>query len=333
METNSKARLQHIPLEELHTFKNHPFAVRRDAVMEQLIDSIRINGVLNPILTRPRSAGGYEIIAGHRRTEASRLLKKPTVPSFVCDMDDDHAIIAMFDSNLSQREGLLISEKAFALKMRTEAIRRIMLATPGKSEIGRASEGAAREQGISSRQAERLMQLTKLNRQLMNLVDEKKLTADAGGQLSYLSTEEQCWVYDCMKEMSIIPNTAQAKQLRELSVRNELTQENVAEILTVKKPIRKSDSVISKQETKPDIPVQLPTENTPPVASVPLSTENKRVEHSVVSGTSYAAEKALPILDYPRISQYYPPDTPVEYMNDDICRHLEASKRHRLYDY
>ena len=86
METNSKARLQHIPVEELHTFKNHPFAVRRDAVKEQLIDSIRINGVLNPILTRPRSSGGYEIIAGHRRTEASRLLKKPTVPSFVCDM-------------------------------------------------------------------------------------------------------------------------------------------------------------------------------------------------------------------------------------------------------
>ena len=333
METKTVAKLQHIPVDQLHTFRNHPFAVRHDEFMEQLVESIRVNGVLNPVLARPKADGGYEIIAGHRRTEASRILKNPTVPCFVCEMEDDPAIIAMIDSNLSQREKLPISEKVFALKMRAEAARRLMLSQSGRSDVKRASENVSKETGISSRQIERLIKLSNLNKQFLNMLDDGKLTMDTGGQLAYLTTEEQCWVYDFMRERSIVPNTAQAKQMRELSVRSELTQEKVTEILTPRKSVRKPFLMIEKQEAKPDAPIRASVEAIPAALPVPLPTENSLEENTAIPGPKSQKEKTLPVLDYLRISQYYPPDTTVEYMNDDICRHLEAAKQHRLYGY
>lgn len=333
METKTVAKLQHIPVDQLHTFRNHPFAVRHDEAMEQLVESIRVNGVLNPVLVRPKADGGYEIIAGHRRTEASRILKNPTVPCFVCEMEDDSAIIAMVDSNLSQREKLPISEKVFALKMRTEAARRLMLSQSGKSDVKRASENVSKETGISSRQIERLIKLGNLNRQFLNMLDDGKLTMDTGGQLAYLTTEEQSWVYDFIKEKSIVPNTAQAKQMRELSVRSELTQGKVMEILAPRKPVRKPLPVIEKQEAKPDVPVLAPVEAIPVAIPVPMPTEDKSAENVVNPSSKHRGEKSLPVLDYLRISQYYPPGTTVEYMNDDICHHLEVAKRNRLYGY
>ena len=279
MEPKSVAKLQHIPVDQLHTFRNHPFAVRHDEAMEQLVESIRVNGVLNPVLARPKADVGYEIIAGHRRTEASRILKNPTVPCFICEMEDDSAIIAMVDSNLSQREKLPISEKVFALKMRTEAARRLMLSQSGRSDVKRASENVSKETGISSRQIERLIKLGNLNRQFLNMLDDGKLTMDTGGQLAYLTTEEQCWVYDFMKERSIVPSTVQAKQMRELSVRSELTQEKVAEILASRKHVRKPLPVIEKQEAKPDVPAQAPVAIIPAVTPVPMPIENKPAGH------------------------------------------------------
>lgn len=333
MENKSVAKLQHIPVDQLHTFRNHPFAVRHDESMEQLVESIRINGVLNPVLARPRIAGGYEIIAGHRRTEASRILKNPTVPCFVCEMEDDPAIIAMIDSNLSQREKLPISEKVFALKMRAEAARRLMLSQSGKSDVKRASENVAKETGISSRQIERLIKLGNLNRQFLNMLDDGKLTMDTGGQLAHLSTEEQCWVYDFMKEKNLVPNTAQAKQMREFSVRNDLTQEKVEEILSSRKPARKTDPARAKQEVRPLGTVQIPVEITPVAMSTLSPADDELTERIVQPTPSPAMETNLPVLDYLRISRYYPPDTPVEFMNDDICHHLEVAKRQRLYGY
>lgn len=333
METKSVAKLQHIAVDQLHTFRNHPFAVRHDEAMEQLVESIRVNGVLNPVLARPKADGGYEIIAGHRRTEASRILKNPTVPCFVCEMEDDSAIIAMVDSNLSQREKLPISEKVFALKMRTEAARRLMLSQTGRSDVKRASENVSKETGISSRQIERLIKLGNLNRQFLNMLDDGKLTMDTGGQLAYLTTEEQCWVYDFVRERSIIPNTAQAKQMRELSVRSELTQEKVTEILAPRKPVRKPLPVIEKQEAEPDVPEQASVAAIPAVHTAPMPPENKPAENAVIPSPKPKEEESLPVLDYLRISRYYPPNTTVEFMNDDICQRLEAAKRHRLYGY
>ena len=333
METKTVAKLQHIPVDQLHTFRNHPFAVRHDESMEQLVESIRVNGVLNPVLARPRADGGYEIIAGHRRTEASRILKNPTVPCFVCEMEDDPAIIAMIDSNLSQREKLPISENVFALKMRAEAARRLMLSQTGRSDIKRASENVSKETGISSRQIERLIKLGNLNRQFLNMLDDGKLTMDTGGQLAYLSTEEQCWVYDLVKEKNILPSTAQAKQMRELSVRNELTQEKVAELLSTRKPVRKPAPMPEKQESKPVVSVPATVETAPAPTAAPLPAKETPAEAIDQPEPLSTAETTLPVLDYLRISRYYPPNTTVEFMNDDICRHLEVAKRQRLYGY
>lgn len=333
METKTVAKLQHIPVDQLHTFRNHPFAVRHDESMEQLMESIRVNGVLNPILARPIPEGGYEIIAGHRRTEASRILKNPTVPCFVCEMEDDLAIIAMIDSNLSQREKLPISEKVFALKMRAEAARRLMLAHPGRSEVSRASENVSKETGISSRQIERLIKLAKLNRQFLNLLDDGKLTMDTGGQLAYLSTEEQCWVYDLTKEKNITPSTAQAKQMRELSIRNELTQEKVAEILDGKKSVRKAVQFPKKQKVDEAVIAQSLGAPDPEQIISPFKIMEMVAESNTIPEPTSTEDKPIPVLDYLRISKYYPPNTTVEFMNDDICQRLEAAKRHRLYGY
>lgn len=332
METKAVAKLQQIPLEQLHTFRNHPFAVRHDEAMEQLVESIRINGVLNPVLARPKADGGYEIIAGHRRTEASRILKNLTVPCFVCEMEDDSAIIAMVDSNLSQREKLPISEKVFALKMRTEAARRLMLSRTGRSDVKRASENVSKETGISSRQIERLIKFGNLNRQFLNMLDAGKLTMDAGGQLAYLTTEEQCWVYDFVNESKIMPTTSQSKHMRELSLRNELTQEKVTEILSSKKPVRKPISAKNQQIEKTVAAVNPSVKTISNGISTVPANENESAENVVLPASNVnSREKHLPVLDYLRISQYYPPGTTVEYMNDDICRHLEVTKRNRLY--
>ena len=197
----------------------------------------------------------------------------------------------------------------------------------------RASENESKETGISSRQIERLIKLGNLNRQFLNMLDDGKLTMDTGGQLAYLTTEEQCWVYDFMRERNIVPNTAQAKQMRELSVRSELSQEKVMEILAPRKPVRKPHPMIEKQEAKPDVPEQASVVAIPVVHPVLMPTENKPAENAVIPSPKPQEEKTLPVLDYLRISQYYPTGTTVEYMNDDICHHLEVAKRYRLYGY
>lgn len=208
-----------------------------------------------------------------------------------------------------------------------------MLSQSGKSDVKRASENVAKETGISSRQIERLIKLGNLNRQFLNMLDDGKLTMDTGGQLAHLSTEEQCWVYDFMKEKNVVPNTAQAKQMREFSVRNELTQEKVEEILSLRKTARKTDPARAKQEVRPLGTVQIPVEITPVAMSTLSPADDELTERIVQPTPSPAMETNLPVLDYLRISRYYPPDTPVEFMNDDICHHLEVAKRQRLYGY
>ena len=157
-----------ISLDQLHNFKGHPFAVRYDDAMNHLLDSVRISGILEPLLVRPRANGGYEILSGHRRVEAARKLGLGQVPCMIRDMNDDEATLVMTESNLTQREKLLPSEKAFAWKMRTKAARRMMLQKKGKSENERATDIVAREMGVSPRQISRIVKLTELNRQFLD---------------------------------------------------------------------------------------------------------------------------------------------------------------------
>lgn len=338
MEENVKAVLQRIPKEKLHAFNNHPFSVRRDEAMEKLVDSVRVNGILNPVLVRPRSNGDYEIIAGHRRTEAARILGLPFVPCFVCDLDDDHAIIAMIDSNLSQRENLPPSERAFALRMKTEAARRIMLSTKGRSEVKRASENVAKDSGMSARQVERFIKLTELNRQLLNMLDDNRLGMDAAVELANLTTEAQCWIYDYITEHNMTLNTAQAKKLRQALQPDDATEALVAEVLAAPvKPARKAainaaaQAVVPEQENR-EAPVMGDVhENEYPPQ--PAFCQSDDLPDSVLDEPLPDMQSTKPVLDYDRISAYYPPGTPVEFINDDLCKMLEATRKRRLNEY
>lgn len=222
----------YIPLSELHAFPGHPFKVMRDAAMEELVQSVRANGVLSRIIVRPRRAGGYEIIAGHRRSEAARLAGLTEVPAEVRrDLDDDAAVIAMIETNLKQRTRLLPSERALAYRMMRDA-----LAHQGVSSgNGRHTrEEIADKYGESPRQVARFIRLTSLNRPLLELVDRGKLQMGAAVEISYLDTETQCWVMDHFEATGRTPAIAQARELRRAYGEGALTQEAFAGIMLLR---------------------------------------------------------------------------------------------------
>lgn len=194
-EDTQREKVQNIPLEELHPFKNHPFKVKDDAAMQDTVDSVREYGVLVPAIARPDPSGGYELIAGHRRHHASELAGKETMPVIVRDLDDDAATIIMVDSNL-QREELLPSERAFAYKMKLDAMKR-QAGRPSRenvSQVGtqkRSDQIMAEQVGESRNQIQRFIRLTELIPTLLDRVDERKIAFNPAVELSYLKKEEQ----------------------------------------------------------------------------------------------------------------------------------------------
>lgn len=216
--------LQEIPLTELHPFQNHPFRVIDDEAMQRTVESISQFGVLVPAIARPRPEGGYELIAGHRRLHASELIGLETMPVIVRDMDDDTAVITMVDSNL-QRETLLPSERAFAYKMKMDAMKR-QAGRPSKEnsgQLGRNFDGKetraiiAEQSGDSARQVQRFISLTNLIPELLNMVDEKKIAFNPAVELSYLTHEEQVNLLDAMEYGQSTPSLSQAQRLKKLS--------------------------------------------------------------------------------------------------------------------
>lgn len=215
--------LQEIPLTELHPFQNHPFRVIDDEAMQRTVESISQFGVLVPAIARPRPEGGYELIAGHRRLHASELIGLDTMPVIVRDMDDDTAVITMVDSNL-QRETLLPSERAFAYKMKLDAMKR-KTGRPGKenySQVGNnlgqtSSSLMAEEIGESKNQIFRFIRLTNLIPELLNMVDEKKIAFNPAVELSFLTHEEQVNLLDAMEYGQSTPSLSQAQRLKKLS--------------------------------------------------------------------------------------------------------------------
>ena len=197
-------KVREIPLSELHPFKNHPFKVKDDEAMMETADSVRQYGVLVPAIARPDPEGGYELVAGHRRHRASELAEKETMPVIVRDLDDDAATIIMVDSNL-QRESLLPSERAFAYKMKLEAMKR-QAGRPTKengSQLGndfgkKSSELLAEQVGQSKNQIFRYIRLTELIPELLDMVDEKKIAVNPAYELSFLKKEEQRDLLDAM---------------------------------------------------------------------------------------------------------------------------------------
>ena len=220
-------KIQEIPLSELHPFKNHPFKVKDDEAMMETADSIKQYGVLVPAIARPDPEGGYELVAGHRRHRASELAEKETMPVIVRDLDDDAATIIMVDSNL-QREILLPSERAFAYKMKLEAVKHQGARTDLTSrQLGEKSQTSiqkvADQAGESQRQVQRYIRLTELIPKLMDMVDEKKIALNPAYELSFLKKEEQVDLLDAMDSEQATPSLSQAQRLKKYSQEGHLT--------------------------------------------------------------------------------------------------------------
>lgn len=220
-------KIQEIPLSELHPFKNHPFKVKDDEAMMETADSIKQYGVLVPAIARPDPEGGYELVAGHRRHRASELAEKETMPVIVRDLDDDAATIIMVDSNL-QRESLLPSERAFAYKMKLEAVKHQGARTDLTSrQVGEKSptsiQKVADQAGESQRQVQRYIRLTELIPELMDMVDEKKIALNPAYELSFLKKEEQVDLLDAMDSEQATPSLSQAQRLKKFSQEGHLS--------------------------------------------------------------------------------------------------------------
>ena len=220
-------KIQEIPLSELHPFKDHPFKVKDDDAMIETADSIKKYGVLVPAIARPLPDGGYELVAGHRRRRASELVGKETMPVIVRDLDDDAATIIMVDSNL-QRENLLPSERAFAYKMKLEAIKhqgaRTDLTSVQVEQKLSARDQVAKEAGERSGiQVMRYVRLTELIPELLDMVDEKKIAFNPAYELSFLKKEEQIQLLDAMDSEQATPSLSQAQRLKKFSQEGRLS--------------------------------------------------------------------------------------------------------------
>ena len=242
-----REKVQNIPLEELHPFKNHPFKVKDDAAMQDTVDSVREYGVLVPAIARPDPNGGYELIAGHRRHYASELAGKETMPVIVRDLDDDAATIIMVDSNL-QREELLPSERAFAYKMKLEALKHQGKKTLDQlgpkwstQEIGKAGND-------SMSQVKRFIRLTELIPTLLDMVDERKIAFNPAVELSYLKKEEQTLLLEAMDSEQATPSLSQAQRLKKFSQQKMLSLDVMRAVMSEEKK-NDLDRVTLKNET------------------------------------------------------------------------------------
>lgn len=250
-----REKVQNIPLEELHPFKNHPFKVKDDAAMQDTVDSVREYGVLVPAIARPDPNGGYELIAGHRRHYASELAGKETMPVIVRDLDDDAATIIMVDSNL-QREELLPSERAFAYKMKLDAMKR-QAGRPMKEnrdQVGhnfsgkRTVELIAENAPDSRNQIQRYIRLTELIPELLDMVDERKIAFNPAVELSYLKKEEQTLLLEAMDSEQATPSLSQAQRLKKFSLQKMLSLDVMRAVMSEEKKTD-LDRVTLKNET------------------------------------------------------------------------------------
>ena len=228
-----------ISIKDIKDFPNHPFKVIDNEEMEQMRDSIKENGVLVPVLVRPKENGTYEMISGHRRKRASELAEKETIPCIVRDLTDDEATIIMVDSNM-QREEILPSEKAFAYKMKIEAMSRQGMRTDLTfSQVGKklnAYEELANENGESRNQIHRYIRLTELVPELLEMVDKKRIAFLPAVEISYLTKEQQLFLLDCIEYNDATPSHAQAIKLKKMSQAGTLTEDDIDDILSQEKP-------------------------------------------------------------------------------------------------
>lgn len=261
--TASKAALPpqevvvHIPLAELHSFPDNPYAVRDDAAMQATAESIKEYGVLTPAIVRPREAGGYEIISGHRRSHACELAGLPSMPCIVRNLTDDEAVIQLVDAN-AQREDVLPSERAKAYKMRLEAVKRqgqrTDLTSPNYSAKLRSDDEIGSAEGVSGNTVRNIISLTNLVPELLQMVDDGKIALTPAYQLSSLNEPEQRLLLETIDSEQATPSVSQAQRMKKLSQSGELNEDTMLEIMTEQKKPEKEDITLSGEKLRKYFP-------------------------------------------------------------------------------
>ena len=246
-------RVKNIPLDELHPFKNHPFKILNNEEMERMIESIRKVGTITPALARPLPDGGYELISGHRRLAACQVLGFETMPVIVREMSDDEAIIAMVDANL-QRETILPSEKAFAYKMKLEAIKHQGVTSRQVGEKLLSVTQVSKDSDDSERQIQRYIRLTYLIPELLSMVDDKKIAFNPAVEISYLDRDEQLTLLDAINMNDCTPSHAQSIRLKKMSQDGLLTADAIYAILSEEKPNQKEQIKLPRDELRKYFP-------------------------------------------------------------------------------
>ena len=246
-------RVQNIPLSELHPFKEHPFKVQNNEEMERMIESIRKVGAITPALARPLPDGGYELISGHRRLAACQVLGIETMPVIVREMSDDEAVIAMVDANL-QRETILPSEKAFAYKMKLEAIKHQGVASAQVGQKLLSVEIVADDAGESRNQIKRYIRLTYLIPELLSMVDENKMAFNPAVEISYLEQSEQGVLLDAMELNDCTPSHAQSIRLKKLSQEGVLDDQMIYAVMSEEKPNQQEQIKFKREDLKKYFP-------------------------------------------------------------------------------
>ena len=246
-----REQVQQIPIGELFPFKNHPFKVLDDESMQRTVESVEQYGVLSPLIARPRPEGGYEIISGHRRQHAAQLAGLDTLPVIVRNMDDDAAVLLMVDSNL-QRENILPSERAFAYKMKLKALKnqgaRSDLTSPQVAAKFRSDDAVAKDQGISGDTVRRYIRLTNLIPELLDMVDEKKISFNPAVELSYLDESQQRDFLEAINDTQNAPSLSQAQRLKKLAQEGHFSYDVAFAVMGEEKK-DELDKVVIKNDT------------------------------------------------------------------------------------
>lgn len=246
-------RVKNIPLDELHPFKNHPFKILNNEEMERMIESIRKVGTITPALARPLPDGGYELISGHRRLAACQVLGIETMPVIVREMSDDEAVIAMVDANL-QRETILPSEKAFAYKMKLDAIKHQGVTSRQLGEKLLSITQVSKDSDDSERQIQRYIRLTCLIPELLSMVDDKKIAFNPAVEISYLDRDEQLTLLDAINMNDCTPSHAQSIRLKKMSQDGLLTADAVYAVLAEEKPNQREQIKLPRDELRKYFP-------------------------------------------------------------------------------
>ena len=314
-----REQVQQIPIDELYPFKDHPFKVLDDEAMQRTVESIKQLGVTNPLIARPRPDGGYEIISGHRRQHAAQLARLKTLPVIVRDMSDDAAVLLMVDSNL-QREQILPSERAFAYKMKLDALKRQGARSDlTSSQVGmklQALDIVGQEAGDSRNQVHRFIRLTNLIPELLDMVDEKKISFNPAVELSYLDESQQRDFLEAMADTQNAPSLSQAQRLKKLAQEGHFSYDVAFAVMGEPKK-DELDKVVIKNDT---------LRKYFPESSTPREMEEKNIGLLEESKT----EKVVFRSD--SIKKYFPSNYSSEQIENSIFKMLDQRMKKRKHE-